>query len=49
MDLYGNIWRKYWTYTRDIERKKRCVFVPDIDEETGNIIETMNTSQLVSK
>ena len=19
--LYGNIWRKYWTYTRDIERK----------------------------
>lgn len=20
---------------RDIERKKRCVFVPDIDEETG--------------
>lgn len=33
--LYGNIWRKYWTYTRDIERKKRCVFVPDIDEETG--------------
>lgn len=33
--LYGNIWRKYWTYTRDIERKKRCVYVPDIDEETG--------------
>ncbi len=25
--LYGNIWRKYWTYTRDIERKKRCVFL----------------------
>ena len=33
--LYGNIWRKYWTYTRDIERKKRCTYVPDIDEETG--------------
>lgn len=21
--LYGNIWRKYWTYTRDIERKPK--------------------------
>ena len=25
--LYGNIWRKYWTYTRDIERKNKYVAI----------------------
>ena len=45
--LYGNIWRKYWTYTRDIERKKRCVFVPDIDEDGMQLWETFVSGKTV--
>ena len=33
--LWGNIWRKFWTYERDLTRPSRCVWEPVIDEETG--------------
>lgn len=32
--LWGNIWRKFWTYRRDITKSCRCVLEPEIDEET---------------
>lgn len=32
--LWGNIWRKFWTYERDVTRPSRCAWEPIIDEET---------------